>query len=416
MMNQDDILFSKIDWYQVEAHQRKLLEEEIEDWDENQLLNASVDDFCKYLVKKYRIDAPVLDRDNIALDRRETQVDVSRDRFRAIEDRSKPVYIPGTEIEITVPFTGEADVFKIRLPAYALNPSPPRGKVEDGTITFSITGPDLERDEVRRKIDETVDRIDNHLTRIRADVDRLNSELDSIARDCIEQRRERLLRDQNLVASLGFKLKQRGDASKTYRASDVRRKITPRPPQASSMPYKPEPALDDADYEHILEVIKNMVQVMERSPSAFSAMPEETLRWHFLVQLNGHYEGQATGETFNYKGKTDILVRSEGKNIFIAECKYWGGPKTLLETIDQLLGYSSWRDTKVAVIVFNRNKGFTKVLETIKSKTKEHPNYKRELDIPSETSFRFIFAHRDDLNRELTLTIMAFDIPQTNHE
>ena len=137
MMNQDDILFSKIDWYQVEAHQRKLLEEEIEDWDENQLLNASVDDFCKYLVKKYRIDAPVLDRDNIALDRRETQVDVSRDRFRAIEDRSKPVYIPGTEIEITVPFTGEADVFKIRLPAYALNPSPPRGKVEDGTITFS---------------------------------------------------------------------------------------------------------------------------------------------------------------------------------------------------------------------------------------------------------------------------------------
>ena len=104
------------------------------------------------------------------------------------------------------------------------------------------------------------------------------------------------------------------------------------------------------------------------------------------------------------------------KNIFIAECKYWGGPKTLLETIDQLLGYSSWRDTKVAVIIFNRNKGFTKVLETIKSATKEHPNYKRELDIPSETSFRFILAHRDDPNRELTLTLMAFDIPQTNHE
>ena len=182
------------------------------------------------------------------------------------------------------------------------------------------------------------------------------------------------------------------------------------------MPYKPEPALDDADYEHILEVIKNMAQVMERSPSAFSTMDEESLRSHFLVQLNGHYEGQATGETFNYEGKTDILIRSKEKNIFIAECKYWGGPKTLLATIDQLLSYSSWRDTKVAVIVFNRNKGFTKVLETIKSATKEHPNYKRELDIPSETSFRFIFAHRDDANRELTLTIMAFDIPKINHE
>ena len=34
-------------------------------------------------------------------------------------------------------------------------------------------------------------------------------------------------------------------------------------------------------------------------------------------------------------------------------------------TLDQLLGYSSWRDTKVAVIVFNRNKDFSKVLKTI---------------------------------------------------
>ena len=56
-----------------------------------------------------------------------------------------------------------------------------------------------------------------------------------------------------------------------------------------------------------------MAQVMERSPSAFSTMDEESLRSHFLVQLNGHYEGQATGETFNYEGKTDILIRSEGK-------------------------------------------------------------------------------------------------------
>jgi hypothetical protein len=73
-----------------------------------------------------------------------------------------------------------------------------------------------------------------------------------------------------------------------------------------------------------------MVHVMERSPSAFHHMDEEALRTHFLVQLNGHYEGQATGETFNYEGKTDILVRSGDRNIFIAECKFWGGPKKLI--------------------------------------------------------------------------------------
>ena len=285
-----------------------------------------------------------------------------------------------------------------------------------GALTFLVSRANPERDDVSQQINRTLDRVDDCLTRVGGNVDRFNSELDSIVRRCIEQRRERLLAHHNLVASLGFKLKQRDDSPKTYLAPEVRRKIAPTPPQASSMPYEPEPALGEADYEHILEVIENMTQVMERSPSAFSKMDEESLRWHFLVPLNGHYEGEATGETFNYEGKTDILIRSKGKNIFIAECKFGDGPKRLTETINQLLGYISWRDTKVAVIVFNRNKGFTKVLESIKSTTKEHPNCKRELEAPSETSFRFVFAHRDDPNRELTLTIMAFDIPRVNHE
>lgn len=150
---------------------------------------------------------------------------------------------------------------------------------------------------------------------------------------------------------------------------------------------------------------------MERSPSAFKRMDEEALRTHFLVQLNGHYEGEASGETFNYEGKTDILIRSGGKNIFIGECKFWGGPKLLNDTIDQLLGYSAWRDTKVAVLVFNRNKDLSKVIESAKKVTLEHPNCKRFIDQKSDTHFRYIFAHRDDDNREMTLSLKIFDVP-----
>lgn len=409
-MVRNNILFSIVGWFRFAQHSCTKLKEEVADLDGNQLLNTSVDDLCKYFVKKYRIDAPVLDREGIVVAQRETQIDVSQDPLRAISDRSQPVYIPGTEIEITVPFTGDSLAFTITPTIYSS--SPPRGNVRDGTLTFSITGVDLEVDKVSKEIDDTLNQVDSYLTNLRTNAETLTNELDSTARQCIERRRKKLLADQNLVASLGFPIKQRNDSPKTYTAPEVRRKIILTPPQASSMPYTPEPALDEAEYEYILEVIKNMAQVMERSPSAFSTMDEESLRSHFLVQLNGHYEGQATGETFNYEGKTDILIRSQGKNIFIAECKYWAGPQKLTEAIDQLLGYSSWRDTKVAVIVFNRNKGFTRVLEAIKSTTKAHPNCKRELGDRSETSFGFIFSHRDDTNRELTLTIMAFDIPQ----
>ena len=403
-------LFWCFQWSDVERSIPYRLKEDVDTLNENELLSKSTEDLCKYFVGIHRIDIPILNRDEIVVDQWETQIDVTEDVSYNITAPRQPSYVPGIRIEIKVPFTGDAEAFKYRL-ATSLSISMPVTMNPEALI-FVITGKDLTVDQVREEIDSTLDAIDKHLTELRRKANELLGELNSTACQYIEQRKERLLENRNLVESLGFKLKERDDSSRTYTPPEVRRKIKPSPPQANSEPEKLEPALDEVDYEHILGVIENMVEVMERSPDAFSDMGEEVLRSHFLVQLNGHYEGQATGETFNYKGKTDILIRSEGKNIFIAECKYWRGPRKLNETINQLLGYTSWRDTKVAVIVFNQNKDFTRVLDSIRSTTKEHPNYKRELNQRSETSFRFIFSHRDDMNREMTLTVMAFDLPK----
>ncbi len=172
--------------------------------------------------------------------------------------------------------------------------------------------------------------------------------------------------------------------------------------------------IDMQQYEEILSLLSNMVTVMERNPKTFEGIEEEALRDHFLVQLNGKYKGQATGETFNKKGKTDILIRVDGKNIFIAECKFWGGEKKLKETLDQLLGYTTWRDTKLAMLIFNRNKNFTAVLQQIPEVIKKHPNFLRELNNQLEAGkgFRSILHHPDDKNRELLLTVLAFEIPR----
>jgi hypothetical protein len=153
------------------------------------------------------------------------------------------------------------------------------------------------------------------------------------------------------------------------------------------------------------------VRVMELSPRAFIDMGEEDLRSHFLVQLNGAFQGEATGETFNFQGKTDILIRAEGKNIFIAECKFWKGEKAFLEAIDQLLSYLSWRDTKAALLIFNRNADFTAVLAKIAEITPKHPNVKRDFGKSDESSFQYVFAQPNDPNREIKLAVLAFDIP-----
>lgn len=170
--------------------------------------------------------------------------------------------------------------------------------------------------------------------------------------------------------------------------------------------------LDEGEYKHILDVMDNMTKVMERSPHSFNSMGEENIRQHFLVQLNGQYEGQATGETFNFQGKTDILIRSEGRNVFIAECKFWHGEKGFSETVDQLLSYLSWRDTKAAVLIFNKNKSMSLVISTIKQAIEKHPNKKRGPIIEGHTRLRYIMGNPLDPDREVVMTVMVYDIPQ----
>jgi len=408
-MRDSEPLFSKVSWHDVERDQISKMQKEVAGMDGDRLLNTSVEDLVSYFAKRFQIEVPTLQVEDIVAGHREAKIDVSRDFTRGILDRNRPHYVVGTEISIEIPFIGDASVFVVQPSSFTYNP--PCASIGESSLVIKMAGIDLDGSRVLDEVDKMIGSIQKCLETLTKDEQGLRTRLPDLARSEIEARRQKLLKDRNLVGSLGFKMKPREGSAQTFAASNVRRKIVPSLPPASSSPYKPEPALADADYEHILGVLQNMVQVMERSPLAFERMGEEDIRSHFLVQLNGHFEGQATGETFNYEGKTDILVRSEGRNIFIGECKFWSGPKKLAETIDQVLGYASWRDTKVAIIIFNRNKEFSRVLAAIPDAVKSHSCFKRELKNSSETEFRYSFAHKDDLNRELFLTILAFDVP-----
>ena len=408
-MGQEEILFQKVKWSILKQNRQEQLFNEISTLDETRLLNTSVNDLCDYFEQKFRIDVPVLQEDNMEINNHEVDIDVSRDFTRAIIDRSRPYYIKGTEVEIYVPFEGNEEAFGI-IPNF-WSSDPPRAEVRGQEIIIRIRGTNLSADSVKQRIDEIISNIKNYLSHLERDVDVWNDGIYGLAKTQIDKRKEKILKDKHLVSSLGFSLRKREDNNSTYIVPEVRRKIIPKFPEASNQPYKPEPTLALDDYKYILDVIGNMANVMERSPSAFKNMNEEALRTHFLVQLNGHYEGQATGETFNYEGKTDILIRSNGKNLFIGECKFWKGKKALLDTIDQIQGYSSWRDTKVGILIFNRGKELSKVLAEIQKNVPEHNNCKKTFPPISETHFRYIFAHKDDRNREMTLSILVFDVP-----
>ena len=404
-----DLLFQKCHLESSLTGQDRALQDEVNSLSEDRVLNTSLEDLCNYFVEKYRIVAPEIDESGIQVEYGDAKINV-RGRFDYdLFGTGGPVYVTGTKITFYVPFTGDHELFYCQPSKFTL--SPPRAAVRANELVFAIERAAEHADAIPSEFDREKNNVKEYLEWIARDVEPFNSSIREKASERIGARRQKLLRDRGLVEKLGFPIRRSNDMPPTYVSPNVQRRVAPRLPPVSTEPYMPEPTLDMDEYEHILSVISNMVSVMERSPRAFKGMVEEDLRTHFLVQLNGHYEGQATGETFNYEGKTDILIRAEDRNIFIAECKFWSGPSGLRDALDQMLGYISWRDTKTALLMFNRDRSMSTVLKKIPEVAKAHPNYKADHAYDSETGFRYIFGHRDDVNREIKLTVLAFDVP-----
>lgn len=402
-------LFRDYDLHGEMESRRQQLLREIDRLDSDYILNADLEKLCSYFEDKYRYNVPVLDPTKISIDQREVDVDVSQDFRRAIFDRTQPFNLKGNAITFIVPFEGDGDLLRCK-PSTWTNMRP-LGEVASDEVRFEYRTADHEGKRLKSAFEQNLKEVQQYLGFVRENTDQFNAALANQVRRIIEDRRAKLLKDQGLTASLGFPIRKRNGTAQTYSVPVARKKLAIQLPRATTQPFKPEPTIETQAYEEILGTISNMALVLERSPKAFEGMREEDLRMQFLIALNGQFEGKATGETFNYQGKTDILIRVEGRNIFIAECKFWTGPQGLIDTIDQILGYASWRDSKTAILLFNRNKNLTSVLEKIPEAVESHKNCKRRVDYPNETGFRFLLQQQHDSAREFLLTVLVFDVP-----
>lgn len=409
-ISEDPPLFNKTEFYQWQQVKEELLKREVESYDANRFLNTPQQDLTRYFAEKFEVEPLVLQEDSITTEQVETTI--RAEQIRAMNPISfhQGQSIPAIAFKFYIPFTGDTQLLHVKPNSFTS--LLPRAIVSGNEIIFTFLSQESGAEAIRGAFKKRLNEINFYIQQLQRDVSLFNLFIRRAAETEISNRRDRLLKAQNTAAELGYPMRRRAGAPVTYAAPSVRRKIVPPQPPASNATYTPEPTLQMADYEHILGVLQNMALVLERSPSAFRNMGEEDLRQHFLVQLNGHYEGNATGETFNVSGKTDILVRENGKNIFIAECKFWRGPNGFQETIDQLLSYMSWRDTKTAIIIFNRETTFSTVLSKIPEGLRAHPNFKRQESIEGETRFRAILRHRDDASREMIITVLVFDVPR----
>lgn len=302
-------------------------------------------------------------------------------------------------------------MLKVRASTFSM--SAPRIEVKGQEIVFEFIDFNADPQSMKREADRVVSQLISQNSYLTKDLTAFNNSIELLANQTLDARKVQLLKKNDMLLALGVPIRKSTNTPSTF---SIPAKRTPAiqaipKPIVSEKGYKPEPTLDNAIYQQILKITHEVGKQFERLPSTYVGKEEEHLRDHFLLILEPNFEGSATGETFNKKGKTDILLRYDGSNVFIAELKYWHGKKAYLETITQLLSYLTWRDSKAAIIMFVSNKEFSPVLNIIENETKEHSNYLGAVSTHHLGWYQYRFHINGDRNREVQLAIQAFHLP-----
>lgn len=407
MFYSEKTLFYDKDLYNYLNSKKEQIRAIIQSEKEEYLLNVGHEQYIDYLVDSNTIGTIHIIEDGIYADEKEENVPSDQLQRHFLFNGGGSQTLP--VLYYTIPFEGEKEM---------LNHKPstfysviPRANVAGNEIIKRIPVYSNDYEKSESEFLSFKSNLISYIENVNKDLEPFNSMLRSFITSIYENRKAELLNRRKIKSGLTIPIKKKSDTSQTFSIPNVqvKKKISVKPIKTESE-FFPDPTLDDATYNDILKIINDMGKEFERKPSVYSDKGEEDLRDHFLMLLEPHFDGSATGETFNKTGKTDILLRYDGGNVFVGECKFWTGAKGFLGTIDQLLGYLTWRDSKTSVIMFVRNKDFTNVIETAKQSIQTHKNFIKFVNQKDESWFNYIFHLNGDTNKEIKVAIMLYHV------
>lgn len=363
----------------------------------DKILNTDSEDFAEYTVDRYRINPINLD----------------------IENPQVTIGDWGSDEEPTLryQYTGNERILRFRPNPW--RSSQFRTEVNQNENYVDVYFPrrrkaysDHELQEFRERIEEFVK---THYRRVHQNLSEFYKEIQNHAERLHKERKDNILEQQQRYEDLEFDVVRREDIDEALKIDEPkrRREIT----LDNIRSEQPCTGISDEVYYEIIEAVDAVGHGFERSPETYLDFGEEDYRNVMLTFLEMNFEGSATGETFNKEGKSDILLRHDGDNIFIAECGMWAGPQTLSGTdeqggkISQLLErYLTWRDSKTAVILFVDRNSFTDVLEKIPEAVEAHPLYAGQKEQKSMNWWQYSFNRPNDEGNEVDVAVLAFDV------
>ena len=252
-------------------------------------------------------------------------------------------------------------------------------------------------------LDHSLKRLRDGLSYANNDVTAFNNSLKQQALKWIEEKKKKVEVFFNIATLLEVPIEKR-EYAQTH--IPLKRNIVPVAKHYESSNYY---GISDGDYKDILDSIMHTGSTYERTPSSYKTLHEEDLRNTLLAALNATYKGDATGETFRNKGKTDICIERKNRAAFVAECKMWRGQNEVGKAIDQLDGYLTWRDCKTALIYFVRRKGFLKTIESAEAALRTYDGM-RNVSALDKNVFECLFLSKANPGQQIKMRVMLFNL------
>lgn len=325
----------------------------------------------------------------------------------------------GYRIEVSYPFSGDAILFNVRPNSFTIGGAYAELRVNELNNTLSLVFEvwDQNAEQFTHNKQSAFEHQVLHYLSINPEVLDFNSQIRQQAQLEFKHAKDKCLAENKFFHAIN--VQPCVDTPVKITVPTIQKKRTPKP-NVGSRKYETYPSMSNEMYEDIIAEIYKCGQSIERKPLLYIGKDEESLRDMFLLRLECRYDNvTATGETFNYGGKTDICLKdaTSGANLFIAECKFWHGAKAMHNAIDQLFErYLTVRDTKVALIFFVKGDNFTSVIDSIKKELPTHKLFVRNSGERAESSFSYIFHLPTDDAKPIYLEVMIFHLPKLKED
>jgi hypothetical protein len=405
----DNILFNTIGWHEFSENVLSDIRTEASNLSKDTFETNSVEQIIEHIVSMHRLEPLEIYPEQKQQDIVEIEQTVDyRDSAFGISDfdEDRIVKIPAYKAIVHVPFNGSAKLWSVSPTSRRLDYA--SADIADNTMTLSLEFQEssVTAGGIAKAIDDNIASVNINVSNVNNDLAGFSNRLESVAAEAVNKRFEQVNKLDAIKTALKIPLEKTTNPSPLNQVRITVQKITP----LSSKKDEPGGAISSDDYEAIIETMRSMGASME-SNRASEGSDEEGLRDMLLVGLSASIKGGvAGGELFHKGGKTDISIPFENKATFVAECKLWKGESYTNDGITQLLGYTTWRDAKTALVIFNKdNKDFSAIQGKIGGIFTSREDYVRSVK-QRGGEWRFILTKPDDPGRQIEIHVLLFDL------